>query len=201
MSERPSSDPGKLSAEATAGFRPSVQPATVESIDPLIWNRIDAYLASNRGGAEGLIPLLHLAQATLGYLPAPVLEQIAMRLDMPLVQIHGVVSFYPFFKTTPRAKYPLMVCMGTACFVRRARVLSETIRQVLGVDVGSVTKDGLFGLEEVRCLGACGLAPAMLIGGEIRGNLTPPETRKLVFALQARTRRERIVESRGEHDE
>ena len=189
MSGRPPMDRRELSSEV------------LPSIDPRLWTRIDAYLARNPGGAERLIPLLHLAQASLGYLPAAVQERIAGRLGLPLVQIHGVVSFYHFFNTTPRAKYELKVCMGTACFVRRARALTETIRQVIGVDVGEVTQDRLFGLEEVRCLGACGLAPVLTLDDDLHGNLTPGDARKLVFGLQARARRERILESSEVVDE
>jgi len=200
MNERPSNETREPNREAPSGIFAAAEMTPGEAVDPLIWTRIDTYLARNRAGAEGLIPLLHLAQATLGYLPAAVLEQIAARLGLPLVQVHGVVSFYHFFSTTPPAKYQLKVCMGTACFVRRARALSEAIRQVLGVDVGGVTKDQLFGLEEVRCLGSCGLAPVMTLNGDTHGNLKPGDARKLAFGLQAKARRERIIESVEERD-
>jgi len=192
MGEGPRHDPGHPST-AVASTGAGAGPATaVETIDPRIESRIDSYLAHNPGGAELLIPLLHLAQASLGYVPDAVQERIAERLALPLVQVHGVVSFYHFFSTGPRARHPLRVCMGTACFVRRARALTEAIRQVLGVDRGGVTKDGQFGLEEVRCLGACGMAPVLMLDGDTHGNLTPGEARKLVLELQTRARRDRI---------
>jgi NADH-quinone oxidoreductase subunit E/NADP-reducing hydrogenase subunit HndA len=137
---------------------------------------------------------------TLGYLPVEVQEKIARRLQLPLVQVHGVVSFYRFFTTRPRAKYQLQVCMGTACFVRRARALTESIQQVLGLDPGCVSNDGLFGLEEVRCLGSCGLAPVVKLNSDTHGHLTPADARKLIFGLQSRARRERTLGLHGEDD-
>lgn len=194
MSDRPLHGSGAPSTELLPSSIGSCGLLPAEPIDPLVWSRMDAYLARHPGGAERLIPLLHLVQATLGYLPVAVQEQVATRLGLPLVQIHGVVSFYHFFNTTPRAKYQLKVCMGTACFVRRARALTEAIQQVLGVDLGSVTKDGLFGLDEVHCLGSCGMAPVLTLNDDTHGYLTPGDARKLVFGLQARARRERVPE-------
>ncbi|NJN64221.1 MAG: NAD(P)H-dependent oxidoreductase subunit E [Acidobacteria bacterium] len=154
-----------------------------EEIDPRVRAAIDAYVASHPGSHERLIPLLHLAQSTLGYLPYPVQEYVADTLGMSPVQVHGVVSFYHFFTTTPRGKYQIKVCTGTACFVQGAMNLIEELHKQLGLSVGEVSADHTFGLEQVRCIGACGLAPAMLVNDEVFGNLTKAKVKSIVRRL------------------
>jgi NADH:ubiquinone oxidoreductase subunit E len=168
--------------ETHAGGPPEepVSSATVELID--------AYLRDHPGGAERLIPVLHRLQEELGYLPFPVIEAIAERLGISPIQAYGVVSFYHFFTTTPRGRYQLKVCMGTACFVRNANSLLESVRDTIGLEVGGVTKDRLFSLEQVRCLGACGLAPAMMVNNEVYGHLTRAGVRKLLLGLRTKAR-------------
>jgi NADH-quinone oxidoreductase subunit E/NADP-reducing hydrogenase subunit HndA len=116
-------------------------------------------------------------------------------LGLSPIQVYGVVSFYHFFTTTPRGKYELKVCMGTACFVRHAQRLVEIVQQVLDVEVGGVTEDRLFSLEQVRCLGACGLAPAMMLNEDTLGNLSPKDVRKRVLKLRTKARREQKAEA------
>ena len=158
-----------------------------DEIDPGVWALIDDYLAEHAGGRERLIPLLHRVQETLGYLPFAVQEYIAGGLGLSAVEVYGVVSFYHFFTTTPRGKNELKVCMGTACFVRKAQRLLETLKQVLDIEVGEVTGDRLFSVEQVRCIGACGLAPAMMHNADTLGKLTPKELRELIVRLRAET--------------
>jgi NADH:ubiquinone oxidoreductase subunit E len=187
------------SAEPVAGelrgFFGAEQVFPTEQFDPEIWRRIHDYLTRNPGGPERLIPLLHMAQDALGYLPFGVQEYIADRLGLSPIQLYGVVSFYHFFTTTPRGRYQLKVCMGTACYLRHAQRLTNAIQQVLGVEVGGVTNDRLFGLERRRCLGCCGLAPAMMLNDEIQPNLTPMNVRKLVLGLRSKARREKVHDS------
>jgi NADH:ubiquinone oxidoreductase subunit E len=174
--------------EKLPGFFGAEQLPPTDEIDPEVWALIDDYLVQNAGGHERLIPLLHRVQGSLGYLPFAVQEYIAEKLGLSPIQVYGVVSFYHFFTTTPRGKNELKVCMGTACFVRHALRLIETLKQTLGVDLGGVTEDRLFSVEQVRCLGACGLAPAMMHNNETLGNLTPKELRKIVGGLKAKAR-------------
>ena len=130
---------------------------------------IDA-LPSKKGE---LITVLHRAQSIFGYLPREVQEFIAERLDLPLAKVYGVVKFYSFFSMTPKGKHPISVCMGTACYVRGAEeVLTELIRQ-LGIPVGGVTEDGKFSLDTLRCVGACGLAPVVIVGEKVYGRVEP----------------------------
>ena len=177
-------EPARTSAaEAHAGEPPE------DVVAPETLALIDAYLRDHPGGSERLIPVLHRAQQELGYLPFPVIKAIAEKLGISPVQAYGVVSFYHFFTTTPRGRYQLKVCMGTACFVRNANSLLESVRDTIGLEVGGVTADRLFSLEQVRCLGACGLAPAMMVNGEVHGHLTRNGVRKLLLGLRARARR------------
>jgi len=120
-----------------------------------------------------LINILHGCQEHFGYLPEPVQLEIALNLNMPLAKIYGVVSFYSFFTMTPKGKYPISVCLGTACYVRGAEKIVETLEKGLKIKVGEVTQDGKFSLDCLRCIGACGLAPVIMIGDEVHGRLEP----------------------------
>lgn len=160
-----------------------------DAVAPATLAQIDAYLRDHPGGAERLIPVLHRVQGELGYLPFPVIKAIAERLGISPIQAYGVVSFYHFFTTTPRGRYQLKVCMGTACFVRNANSVLESVHDTIGLEVGGVTKDRLFSLEQVRCLGACGLAPAMMVNNEVYGHLTRAGVRKLLQGLRAKVRK------------
>jgi NADH:ubiquinone oxidoreductase subunit E len=190
-------DSAELIAEESPGFFGAEQLSPTEQIDPEIWRKIHDYLTRNPGGQERLIPLLHMTQGALGYLPFVVQEYIADRLGLSPIQLYGVVSFYHLFTTTPRGRYQLKVCMGTACFLRHAQRLTEAIQQVLGVEVGGVTNDRMFGLEQGRCLGCCALAPAMMLNDEIQPNLTPMNVRKLVLGLRSKVRSEKTLDSPG----
>jgi len=171
------------------GFFGAHEPLPNDEIDPTVWEFIDSWVDEHSGGRERLIPLLHGVQGRLGYLPFPVQEHVADRLGLSPAEVYGVVSFYHFFTTTPRGRYQLKICMGTACFVRHAPTLVETLGGLLGLEIGEVTEDKLFSLEQVRCIGACGLAPAMMVNDEVHGNLTPTEVRKLVRKLRTKARR------------
>ena len=120
-----------------------------------------------------LINVLHKTQEHFGYLPEEVQKEVAVNLNMSLAKVYGVVSFYTFFTMTPKGKYPISVCMGTACFVRGAEKIVEAVEKELNIKVGGVTEDGKFSLDCLRCIGACGLAPVMMIGGKVHGRLDP----------------------------
>ena len=124
-----------------------------------IENVIDLY----KGKEGGLIQVLHLAQGIYGHLPLDLQEFISEKMDIPLSEISGVVSFYSFFTTVPRGDHTIRVCMGTACYVRGGKKIVEHLRNRLGVELGGTTDDGKFTFEIARCIGACGLSPAMMI--------------------------------------
>jgi len=134
-----------------------------EKLYAQIANVIDLY--KNKEGS--LIQVLHLAQQIYGYLPLEVQEFIAKNMDLPLSEVTGVVSFYSFFSTTPRGKHTIRVCLGTACYVRGGKRVVEHLQQKLGVNIGKTTEDGRFTLEIARCIGSCGLAPAMMIDDKV----------------------------------
>ena len=120
-----------------------------------------------------LINILHAAQGIFGYLPREVQEIIAGRLHIPVSRVYGVVTFYSFFTMTPKGKYPISVCLGTACYVRGAEKVLDEFQRQLEIKVGETTPDGLFSLDCLRCVGACGLAPVVTIAGKVYGRLTP----------------------------
>lgn len=114
-----------------------------------------------------LIRILHLVQEEVGCLPLAVQKQVSSALDIPLSEVSGVVTFYSFFSTRPRGKHVIRICLGTACYVRGGRKVVDHLLRSLHVELGETTEDGMFTLEIARCIGACGLAPAMMIDGEV----------------------------------
>ena len=124
-----------------------------------IANIIDLY----RGKEGSLIQILHLAQEVYGCLPLDLQKIIATSLDIPLSEVSGVVTFYSFFSTVPRGEHTIRVCLGTACYVRGGKKLVERLQDLLKIRVGETTEDGKFTFEIARCIGACGLAPAIMI--------------------------------------
>jgi NADP-reducing hydrogenase subunit HndA len=137
------------------------------------------------GNKEGeLINVLHGVQEKLGYLPAEVQEVIAQELTMSVAKVYGVVTFYSFFTMIPKGIYPVSICMGTACYVRGSeQVLSEFKRQ-LKVEVGQTTPDGKFSLSCLRCVGACGLAPVVMVGEKVYGRVSPQQVKQIIAEYQ-----------------
>ena len=127
------------------------------------WEKIDAIIAANRAKPGALIPVLEEVQGISGYLPEEVQRRVSKGLDIPLSQVYGVVTFYSFFTMKPRGKRQVRVCLGTACHVRGGHMLQKKIEQELNIRPGEVDKDRFFSLDIVRCVGACGLAPVMVV--------------------------------------
>jgi NADP-reducing hydrogenase subunit HndA len=133
---------------------------------------------NNREGE--LINVLHKVQHKLGYLPAEVQEVIAKELNTSVAKVYGVVTFYSYFSMIPKGEFPISICMGTACYVRGAeQVLSEFKRQ-LKVEVGESTADGKFSLNCLRCVGACGLAPVVMVGERVYGRVAPTQVKQII---------------------
>jgi len=132
------------------------------------------------GRPSELIQALHRVQEELGYIPKEAQRAVAAALGVPLSQVRGVVTFYHFFRTEPVGRHTIRLCLGTACYVRGAARVLQALREELGVDLGGTSADGLFTLEGVRCLGACGLAPVMMVDGEVYGRLTPRRAREIL---------------------
>ncbi|MBO7523117.1 MAG: NAD(P)H-dependent oxidoreductase subunit E [Bacteroidales bacterium] len=127
-----------------------------------------------------LINVLHQTQDFLGYLPAEAQEVIAGQLGIPTAKVYGVVSFYSFFTMTPQGKYPISVCLGTACYVRGAEKVLDEFKSQLGINVGETDAQGLFSLNALRCVGACGLAPVALVDGKVYGRLVPSDVKNII---------------------
>lgn len=120
-----------------------------------------------------LIAVMNEAQEIFGYLPIEVQQFISEEMNVPLTEIFGIATFYSRFTLKPSGKYKIGLCLGTACYVKGSAMVLEKLKEKLGISVGDVTSDGKFSLEATRCLGACGLAPVMMINGEVFGRLTP----------------------------
>jgi NADH:ubiquinone oxidoreductase subunit E len=130
-------------------------------------SQISDFIERYKHREGSLIQVLHVAQQIYGYLPMHVQRLIADGLDLPLSEVSGVVTFYSFFTTQPRGKHIIRVCLGTACYVRGSKKIIQRLEELLKVGVGDTTDDRLFSLEVARCIGACGLAPAMTIDEKV----------------------------------
>ena len=138
------------------------------------------YIEQHVDTKGALIPIMQKAQALYGYLPIEVQAVIAEGLNIPLEEVYGVATFYSQFTLRPKGKHQISVCMGTACYVKGAGLILEKIIEILGIQSGETTPDGKFSLDGVRCIGACGLAPVMLVGDDVYGNLTPGEVEDIL---------------------
>jgi NADH:ubiquinone oxidoreductase subunit E len=155
---------------------------SIEPISKEEWEKIDEVIARHKGSHGALIPVLKETQDICGYLPKKVQHRIAEGLRLPSSQVYGVVSFYAFFTTVPRGKYIIRVCMGTACYVKGSKQILEQLQRELNVEIGGITRDRKFSLEAVRCLGACGLAPVMVMGHDTYGMVDPRKALEIVRA-------------------
>jgi len=135
----------------------------VKEITQKMWKEIDRIIQRNKGKQGALIPVLEECQNVCGYLPFAVQERISEGLNIPGSTIYGVVTFYSFFTMVPKGKHTIKVCLGTACYVRGGKENLESIQDEFRVETGGTTGDLRFSLDSVRCIGACGMAPAMVV--------------------------------------
>jgi NADP-reducing hydrogenase subunit HndA len=133
---------------------------------------------SNHGGE--LINVLHKVQSTFGYLPAEVQEVVAEKLNISVAKVYGVVTFYSFFTMIPKGKYPISICTGTACYVRGAEKVLEEFKKELKIQVGETSGDGKFSIACLRCVGACGLAPVVMVGDKTYGRVAPEMVKDII---------------------
>ncbi len=131
-----------------------------------------------------LIAALKDAQDLFGYVPEEVQHRVAEGMNVTPSHVYGVVTFYSFFTIHPRGRHTIRLCLGTACYVKGAREILEIMQRELDMDVGDTSEDGRFTIEGVRCLGACGLAPCMLIDGDTHGNINPKDTMRILSAYE-----------------
>ena len=114
-----------------------------------------------------LMMILEAIQSEYGYIPLEVQELVSSLMNIPVAEIYGVVTFYSFFSLTPKGKYVIGVCLGTACYVKGSQLVMDKFSEILGIKPGETTEDGLFTLDALRCIGACGIAPAISINGKV----------------------------------
>ncbi|MEG0440866.1 MAG: NADH-quinone oxidoreductase subunit NuoE [Oscillospiraceae bacterium] len=132
-------------------------------------------LVQHQGQPGATMPVLQAAQEIYGYLPEQVQIAVAEGLDIPLSEVYGVASFYAQFSLNPKGEHQVSLCLGTACYVKGAGEVLSAIEEKLGIHSGSITPDGKFSLDCCRCIGACGLAPVMMVGSDVYGRLTPDQ--------------------------
>ena len=134
---------------------------------------IDQIIGKYNSEHSAIIGMLQDLQEVENYLPQEALEYLSDKISMPLAKIYRIATFYNAFSLTPRGKYSISVCLGTACHVRGAPRVLDRIKMYLGIEKGEMTKDGLFSLETVNCLGACAMGPIVVVGGDYYGQMTP----------------------------
>ena len=142
-------------------------------------DNIDEILQEFQPKEEELIPVLQKVQVSQGFISLPAMSRIAAYLNIPESKVFSVATFYEQFRFVPRGKKHIMICRGTACHVKNAPRILEEIEKQIGIKSGETGEDGEFSLEEVACIGACSLAPCIVVNDEVKGNLTPQTVRRM----------------------
>lgn len=141
---------------------------------------LNEYIATQPDAKGSIIHILHKGQEIFGYLPKELQLYIARATDLPAAKVNGIVTFYSFFTEVPNGKNHIRICLGTACFVKGAEKIMNEFKKELGVTSERISADGLFSYADVRCIGACGLAPVVMIGEKVYGNLKPEDVKGIV---------------------
>jgi NADH:ubiquinone oxidoreductase subunit E len=160
---------------------PENDPLSISEQKKIIDNIID----ENKGRPGAVMLVLNEVQGKIGHVSPYMQAYIARQLNVPLGQVHGVVTFYSFFKTRPRGKHTIKFCLGTACYVAGVGQLVEKAKQTLNIDLGETTPDGMITLEECRCVGACSQAPVIVVNEEVHGRQRPNKFPQIVKKVQS----------------
>ncbi|MBN1225672.1 MAG: NAD(P)H-dependent oxidoreductase subunit E [Deltaproteobacteria bacterium] len=155
---------------------PDINLGPKKEITPEMWGEVDQIIGKYKNKPGSLIPVLEECQYVCGYLPMVLQERISKGLNIPGSTVYGVVTFYSFFTMVPKGRHTIKICLGTACYVRGGKANLEVIQNQLDIDVGETTNDLRYSLDSVRCLGACGLAPVMVIDEDVHGLMTKEKT-------------------------
>ena len=148
--------------------------------------RLQAVIDANKHDKSRLMAVMQEAQGIYDYLPIEVQKMIAEGMGVSLEKVYGVATFYAQFSLTPKGKYIISVCLGTACYVKGADKVLTAIEEKLGIKSGECTPDRKFSIEACRCVGACGLAPVMTVNGEVYGKITPEQAVKVIESYMAK---------------
>lgn len=132
-----------------------------------------------------LMMVLEAIQSEYGYIPLEVQELVSSLMNIPVAEIYGVVTFYSFFSLTPKGKYVIGVCLGTACYVKGSQLVMDKFSELLGIKPGETTEDGLFTLDALRCIGACGIAPAISINGKVYPKMSVDKVSAIINEYRA----------------
>lgn len=152
-------------------MKPAMHPEHPDITDDM-WKQIDQIIQTNRPIAGSIISALRECQNVVGYLPVELLDYISTGLNLPASDVYGVASFYALFSMQPKGRHTIKLCLGTACYVKGIKEVMNRVENEYKVKEGGTTEDRRFSLEGVRCLGACGLAPVMVIGGDTHGAIS-----------------------------
>ena len=144
------------------------------------FRELDVFIDSLETKEGSLISVLHKAQEIFGYLPREIQEYVADKLNESLANVYGVVSFYSFFTMVPKGEHAVSVCMGTACYVRGAGKVLDEFQKQLGIKSGETSTDGKFSIDALRCVGACGIAPVVLVGEKVYKKVEVKEVKKII---------------------
>lgn len=153
-------------------------------VDQKVKEEVSEILSQFVQDKQNLITILNEVQEKYGYIPKVAQMEIAEYLGIPLAEVYGVITFYSRFTLTPKGKYNVSVCLGTACFVKGSKEILERAKQKLGVEPGQTTEDGLFSLDETRCVGACGLAPVFTVNNEVYGKATVKKLDEVIDSIK-----------------
>lgn len=143
-------------------------------------DRLLKIIENHKNQKGALMPILQEAQEVYGYLPIEVQQIVADKMGISLEEVYGVVSFYSQFNLNPKGKYKISVCLGTACYVKGSQKVLDRVANILHIQPGDITSDGVYSLDATRCIGACGLAPVMSINDDVYGRLVPEEVDKIL---------------------
>lgn len=150
----------------------------------LLTPEVDAFIEKWRNKPGNLIMILHRVQGEFGYIPRQAAFEVAAALKIPVAKIFGVITFYHYFKLTKPGRNQIAVCMGTACYLKGGQDLLEECERKLGVGLNTVTEDGEFSVEAVRCIGCCGLAPVVMVNGQVFGNVNTKQMSEIIHQLE-----------------
>lgn len=142
--------------------------------------RLDAVIAECTGDVSRLMHVMQVAQEIYGYLPFEIQQKIADGMNVPLEKVYGVATFYAQFALSPKGKYAISVCLGTACYVKGAQEILDELSAQLGIDAEECTADGKYSLTACRCIGACGLAPVMTVNDDVYGKITAADVKGIL---------------------
>lgn len=152
----------------------------IAELDPEKLTQLESYIATCPDAEGSLINILHRAQHLFGYIPTNLQLYIARKLKIGAAKVNGVVSFYSYFSQEKTGQHIISICLGTACYVKGAEDIAQAFLNELNVDKNEVTDDGLFSVRDVRCVGACGLAPVVTVGDKVYGHVTPDDIKNII---------------------